>query len=507
MFQLRSLRKISKLNVTTSIVRCRHDYVPFEKRVKQECIRLSKLPFVSSLVQSYENVQPLKNYKILNIQHQLGDVAAQTEALIGLGASPSELYFLPPSYTHHKDFEQFVEKYLQIPKENLFSSSAYRLKYNYDQFRLVQVIHGLKKLIEMESKKGRESIKQLLILDDGGCFSESLAVLLDIEKGSIDAQFLTSNFPTKYQMKNSDAKTLLSSIRSIDIRLVEQTSRGLFKYLDDQRIPRALKQLGIFMIDVASSEPKKRLEPSLIAEATIQMLSYLFHEAPDHLKIQKPLDMQRCLLLGYGAIGKAIADALTGDNELGYFPKSALEVFDKDQDKNLAAINDGYQIFERWEQNGQFDYIIGCAGRCSLPVTSLSLLRDQAYLISASSAAVEFPFYRMVESIHSDQSETRFDLVRDKSQINPLEDENIHRNITFRTNHDSVFTVVNGGMPVTFIGLLNPTYPEKFDLTVGCMIAASIQATQHPHQLDDSNRIRPLDSKFSERICRWFDRI
>ena len=60
----------------------------------------------------------MKDYTILNIQHELGDVSAQVEALIVLGALPNHLYFLPQSYSYNKQFEIFLSKYFQIPKEN-----------------------------------------------------------------------------------------------------------------------------------------------------------------------------------------------------------------------------------------------------------------------------------------------------------------------------------------------------------------------------------------------------
>jgi hypothetical protein len=117
-------------------------HIPFEIRVPQNCIRLLNVPLLSSIVKSVEDAKPLENFTILNIQHQLGDLSAQTEALIRLGALPCDLYFLPPAYTHHKEFELFVIKHFQVPKENFFQSS-YRLRYNYDQYRLIEVIFQL----------------------------------------------------------------------------------------------------------------------------------------------------------------------------------------------------------------------------------------------------------------------------------------------------------------------------------------------------------------------------
>ena len=64
------------------------------------------------------------------------------------------------------------------------------------------------------------------------------------------------------------------------------------------------------------------------------------------------------------------------------------------------------------------------------------------------------------------------------AQIEELTSEDIHRNIEFRIDNRRKLTVVNGGMPITFLGILNPILPEKFDVTLSCMIAASIQAVR-----------------------------
>ncbi|UJR17174.1 hypothetical protein I4U23_004070 [Adineta vaga] len=474
-------------------------HIPLENRVKQECIRLSNVALLSSIVKQYQTIQPFKDYTILNIQHELGDVSAQIEALICLGALPQHLYFLPPSYSHNKQFESFLIKYFAIPKENMLDSSSYRLRYTYDKYRLFNVLSNCKQMIQMELSKKQGRSNNLLILDDGGCFPELLSILLDIEENNVHPanEFI-------HNISRSDVKFILSYFKSIEIRLVEQTSRGLFKYIDQPKIPLALKKFGISMIDVASSEPKKRLEPSIIAETCLNMLSYLFYDASSQLKIPKPSKMDTCLLLGYGAIGRAIAYALTHQGDLGLFSKDSVYIWDTDINQRKLAENNGFQIFDQWNKTDEFNYIIGCAGRRSLPISSLSLLRNNSYLISVSSSTIEFPVHEMIQNAlekHSDNKQIRL-LNED---INQLDDENIHRNIKFIIENNKEITIVNGGMPITFLGLLNPTIPEKFDLTISLMVSASIQATLMKTKNDQENRIIPLDMNFSNLICNWFE--
>ncbi|CAF0762495.1 unnamed protein product [Didymodactylos carnosus] len=416
-----------------------------------------------------ENNKPLQDYTILNIQHQLGDVTAQTEALIALGALPSNRYFLPPPYTHHREFELFVFKYYGISKENFFQSSSYRLRYNYDKCRLLQVIFEFHQMIKIELSKKRQKHNNLLVLDDGGYFSEALTTLLDIHNEI-----------------------------SIETRLIEQTSHGMFKYVDQQDISKTLNKFGISIIDVASSESKKRLEPTIIAEACLNMLSYLFYDALNHLRVPKPLKSQNCLLLGYG---QTVGYALTDYGDLELFSKYSVKVWDRDVMRHKIAENNGFEIFNQWNNKEEFDYIIGCTGRCSLPLSSLSLLRNNCYLISVSSAAIEFPFNDMIEHSLLNGNKNLMKISLSDIQLNELNNENIHRNITFQIKNQRNITIVNGGMPITFLGILNPVIPEKFDLTVSCMIAVSIQAVSTEQQINDKQQIIPLDSKYSKFIC------
>ena len=103
--------------------------LPLIELVDQESLRLFDLPLLSSILQRDRLDAPLKTYAVLNIQHQLGDVAGQVEALIELGAYPSNLHFLPPASTHHTVFEVFVHVHFGVPRENFFPS-FYWLRHN-----------------------------------------------------------------------------------------------------------------------------------------------------------------------------------------------------------------------------------------------------------------------------------------------------------------------------------------------------------------------------------------
>lgn len=474
-------------------------HIPFEKRVHQQCVRLSTFPLLSSIVKRVENEKPLENYTVWNIQHALGDVTAQIEALLALGASPSNMYFFPPAYARHKNFDQFVIENFGVPKENFYHGPPYCLSYNYEKYRLAQTLFELNRLMRVEMMKQKAATMKLLVLDNGACFSEALANLYEIDDGQLDPSQIVENLPITLKIERSDAALLLSHLKSIKICLVEKTSRGLFKYAEQPKIELALNRIGAWIVDVASSEPKRGVEPLFIAEACLNMLSYLFYDAPNFLRIPKPSKSQKCLLLGYGAIGQAIGQALSRGNELNIFSKGSVSVWDRDASRRQLAQNDGLEIFNEWDSKDVFDYVIGCTGRCSLPMSSFPLLRDNAYLISVSSGTIEFPFHDLVKRTLSDTENTL-----SSAEIDAFTSENVHRNIEFRIDNQRKLTIVNGGMPITFVGILNPTLPEKFDVTLSCMIAASIQAVCGNQPVNHQNRIIPLDPTYSTLICDWF---
>ncbi|CAF0806809.1 unnamed protein product [Rotaria sordida] len=112
------------------------------------------------------------------------------------------------------------------------------------------------------------------------------------------------------------------------------------------------------------------------------MLSYLFYDAKSHLTNRKPSKFDKCLLVGYGAIGEAVAYELIHKGDLGLFLKDSLYIWHRDLIKRKLGEKDGFQIFNQLNNKDEFNYIIGCASRYSLAILSLSLLCNNSYLIS-----------------------------------------------------------------------------------------------------------------------------
>jgi S-adenosylhomocysteine hydrolase len=82
---------------------------------------------------------------------------------------------------------------------------------------------------------------------------------------------------------------------SSKLAIVEQTTRGLIKIRDRADLQSLLHRFPV--INVAESRPKKEIEPRYIAENAITSLR----------KTLKEMSGSRCLVTGYGSIGKAVA--------------------------------------------------------------------------------------------------------------------------------------------------------------------------------------------------------
>jgi hypothetical protein len=253
----------------------------------------------------------------------------------------------------------------------------------------------------------------------------------------------------------------------------------------------------------------------------------------------------RVLILGYGAIGAALARTLTGiDNGNDASPhsndiehtegqpifkwnQSQVHVWDRDPLRCDAARQHGFIVLDQQKQvlpvdqsdginasttaaiRYEYDYIIGCSGRQSLGYDDLSLVANGATLVSASSGAIEFPFADFVARSHS--------TVGTNGDHHVLDSHDIHQNVVFTlppvatdTTTRKNITVVNGGMPVTFIGLLNPITPDKISGTIAAMISAAIQAVRHhQHQVhasptSSSNNAAQMVA-MSDAPSRWIE--
>ena len=248
-----------------------------------------RLPLLDRWLEHAAQDWPLEGVTLLNIQHQLGNHVPQTVALIELGVSPTDIYWIEIPYSATPAVREVLYG-LGIPKQNILVSDFHLLD-DYANYQRARVQHFLHAFAD-------DPPKLLLVLDDGAYMLETLAAL----------------------------RRPLPSLA-----IVEQTTRGLIKMEDSRALAQRARELRI--VNVARSTPKVTLEPPFIGAAVTEALARRL--APRFAQTKK----LSCLVLGYGVIGKQVAAFLAA--ELG-FARASIYVSDVLDERMRQAEEDGF---------------------------------------------------------------------------------------------------------------------------------------------------------------------
>jgi adenosylhomocysteinase len=390
------------------------------------------LPLLDRWLEHVAKERPLEGVTVLNIQHQLGNHVPQTVALIELGVSPNDVHWIEIPYSATPAVRSVLYG-LGIPEENILASD-FRLLDDYSNYQRARVQHFLRAIAD-------DPPERLLVLDDGAYMLETLAAVRR---------------------------------RLPPIAIVEQTTRGLIKMEDNRALGERARELRI--VNVARSRPKMRLEPPFIGAAVTSALAR-------RLGSQVSLTAKdRCLVLGYGVIGRQVALFLA--SELG-FARTSIFVFDVVDDRMREARADGYRAWTIDEQ-ARFSIVVGCSGRASFHAGDYVFLEDGAVLASATSGTVELSredFIELADSVPDD------DIWIDRTN---LDQGNVHSDLRFHfVDRDATF--LNGGFPINFEGHVNCIPPHYIQPTATMMCAAAVQAVS-----SSENGLIELDVDFAE---------
>ncbi|MCB9542904.1 MAG: hypothetical protein H6703_10695 [Myxococcales bacterium] len=407
--------------------------------VPQTVPEMTALPLLVELVARHRADRPLAGWRCLFIQHQLGDVCCQAEAMLALGIEPKDFWWAPIPYTAHPAVSGALHARTGVPIGNFFGST-YTLRTNYEEYMKRVITQQVLTVID-----GMVEGDRLLVIDDGAYFAAAVAA----------------------------HPALGARLRRFQLAIVEQTQRGI-----DKMLAIGLPPGRVPVVDVARSSPKKNIEPRYIAEAVARGTGRAIEA------VASPKAGDAVLVMGYGAIGRAVAEALEAIG-MG----DGLQVWDVRAECADEAHADGRRW---WDRSGDatFDYVIGCTGCAAFQYADLVVVRDGALLVNAASGRHELPVDRLLEA-----DEVLF--VGDRDAV--LDGVDIHAPLHFVLPRGRRMTVANGGLPITFCGDLNPTRPEKFDLTSCCMVYAAVQAVSASEAGLDG--LIPLDAAF----CRWVE--
>lgn len=398
-----------------------------------------RLEILDELVESYfGGMRPFEGVTALFIQHQLGSIVPMTKAFIALGLDPRRLHWMDIPYTSNPIVRSALRR-LGVPAKN-FLPGKFKITTRYVPYMRARAQRAI---IDFSHSLTRDDT--LLVMDDGSYFVEGLSC------------FRTRPHPVK---------------------IVEQTQRGIIKLNRDAAMRHAASLLPI--VNVAESHPKKDWESPFIGDAVcrslIQRLNRRLQLAP----------ADKCLLLGFGAIGRAVADSLRTRFDL---PPERLYVTDVNPQALSDARAQGHPIWERsLDPLVRFKLVIGCSGTTSFHLGDRVFLEDGACLASASSGASELSreeFIELADTVGEDDI-----YVKGRED---LESRNIHSDIDIHVV-DRVVSFLNGGFPVNFDGHVNCVPWRHIQVTKAIQVGGAVQA------LNDTQRgLIDLDP----RLCEW----
>ncbi len=398
------------------------------------------LPMLDALVDEFAGgARPFDGVSLVLIQHQLGSMVRMTEVLMRLGAEPARIYWIDIPYTANAVVRDALVE-LGIPRAN-FADGHYHLELPYARYqrkRVQEMVLRLRQDIEDEHDR-------VLVLDDGSYFLEALSCF---------------SRPTR------------------EIRVVEQTTRGIIKIHGDESLRHYCDQVTVK--NVAESAPKKGIEGPFIGQAVCHSLSVAL--AGRLSGVRKP----RCLILGYGQIGQSVAVSLTAEHGVS---RELIYVADPSPDARAAALAEGYQVWDRRSAGRvRFGVVIGCSGTTSFGIGDRVFLEDGAILASASSGSAELSRETFIELADTHPADDIYVYERETLHAKP-----IHSDIRLRlVDRDAVF--LNGGFPVNFDGAVNCVPPRFIQATHALQVGAAIEAVE-----TEEKGLLPL----SPRLCDW----
>lgn len=212
---------------------------------------------------------------------------------------------------------------------------------------------------------------------------------------------------------------LRNEYRDLFVGIVEDTEAGHRRYENASSIPCPI-------ISVARS-CLKEAEDSLVGPSCVFTAEKIMREGgfPSYGK--------KGLVMGYGKVGRGIANTLSHQNFL-------VMIYDHDPIKRMLACAEGFLVPSRGEAIQSADIIFGATGEISLSADDFKLLKKGVILVSCSS------------------KDTEFDLSLLKSQY---KESRVIANLDrFDSQYNTVFLIGNG-CPVNFLG----------DATIGPVIA------------------------------------
>jgi hypothetical protein len=381
-----------------------------------------KLPLLEDIHATFfSQQQPLRNTVLVCVQHLLETTGSLFEKLIELGLEPKNTFILGKIYSTNDSVVCRLRKIgftVMAPTRPALLGDC--------ESYLTQDCHQLWQTAAKSLLKSRP--EQVIVLDDGGHLL---------------------------------ACTPLSVSRQFPVRGVEQTMGGL--------VMQEAGRIQMPVVQVATSDAKKLIEPRMIQEAIFRRIKDLdwgvFGRVPG--------------VVGVGSIGTAVLKGL-----LNRHPRIC--VFDKQEKPtaNSPTVTVCSSIKDLFEQSS---VIFGCTGRDILAHEKWwTDLRGHRELVSCSSHDVEFrTILRSVPTA-------------------PARNSGIFGDVEIFTKAGQV-RIKHGGFPINFDGSPESVPPDDIQLTRGLLLGGIVQAAMLEPTLAAGYAPLILAPPFqSYLVHRWF---
>ena len=354
---------------------------------------LVQLPLLRQVLDKSKQSVSLQDTAIVYTHHALETSVHVMDGIISLGARPRNIFCIAKSYSQCPEVVRKIEGYgvYHEPCSKQTGLGQFARNFTRDMSWLWKNV----------SDNLAADVKNILVLDHGG--------------------YATSFIPAP----------LLEKYNVIG---VEKTTAGLIK-LNDQGLP------PFPIIDVAKCAAKAILESPLIADAIVQKLIPLIPQNPSGVS---------CGIIGYGAIGKAVAVKLLS---MGY------QVMLYDPLETISGLHVTDNVVELIDLS---DYIFGCTGRDTIEaIEAFRCAQKDKTLISCSSEDKEF--LSLLKAIQKENNMMIADPFAEVRYITP-------KGKTIR--------ILKGGFPINFDHSGESVPKKDIQLTRALVLTSVLQAAR-----------------------------
>lgn len=404
----------------------------------------SRMPALDVVTEQFGGPDALAGFEVIVAQHLFPTTMGLVDALEKNGLPKDKLHLIGKSYsTHERTYAALLARGVDVDSSsrqdnNLAEDAAVRLA-GAARRQLQKIFNGVTAR-ELADPNARP---RFLLFDEGGKLLETLH----------------KEFP-QY------AKLCIG---------VEHTDRGM-QMLDD--LEKNGGEILLPVVDMARSLAKKMFESPAIGESVV------FHAEIEMKEAGVEPSKKEACVIGYGAVGKATADAL---RRRGY----QVWVHDTDPAALARAQADGCETptgdaeARRAAALAHGHLLISCTGRTTItPDEFAGLLPNGAILTNAASGTHELGIHALgdeqlaqrtaPESLRSDGAATTT-FRGAPIATGPFLAPGKHRRLVFESSNGAQHLVLRGG---AVVNMTRGMPPEVVQLTLGLVLTSVLQAAK-----------------------------